>query len=116
MEIQFLKLFLTIVREGNLSRAADKLFITQPTLSRQLSDIEKQLDENIKLIGHKNAFANICLIIIDNALDIIKQRNISQGKIIISLREQNNKITLIIEDNGGGVLVEPKGKIFEPYL
>ncbi len=79
-------------------------------------NIEKQLDENIKLIGHKNAFANICLIIIDNALDIIKQRNISQGKIIISLREQNNKITLIIEDNGGGIEIKPIDKIFEVFV
>lgn len=53
MEIQFLKLFLTIVREGNLSRAADKLFITQPTLSRQLSDIEKQLDVQLFVRGKR---------------------------------------------------------------
>lgn len=43
MNTEFLKIFLTIVSEGNLSKAADKLFMTQPTLSRQLAEMEEHL-------------------------------------------------------------------------
>ena len=35
MEIRVLRYFLTVVREENITRAADILHITQPTLSRQ---------------------------------------------------------------------------------
>ena len=35
MEIRVLKYFLTIAREENITRAAEQLHITQPTLSRQ---------------------------------------------------------------------------------
>ena len=37
MEIRVLRYFLAVVREEGISRAADALHITQPTLSRQLS-------------------------------------------------------------------------------
>lgn len=43
MEIRVLRYFLTLAREGNISKAAEALFITQPTLSRQLADLEAEL-------------------------------------------------------------------------
>ena len=43
MEIRVLRYFITIAREGNVSRAADALHITQPTLSRQLMQLEEEL-------------------------------------------------------------------------
>lgn len=43
MEIRILRYFITIAREGNVSRAAAALHITQPTLSRQLTQLEEEL-------------------------------------------------------------------------
>ena len=43
MEIRVLRYFLTVVREEGISRAAEALHITQPTLSRQLSQLEEEL-------------------------------------------------------------------------
>lgn len=43
MEIRVLRYFLTVVREEGISRAAEVLHITQPTLSRQLSQMEEEL-------------------------------------------------------------------------
>ena len=43
MEIRVLKYFLTVVREGGINRAAEALHITQPTLSRQLSQLEEEV-------------------------------------------------------------------------
>ncbi|MDO4541361.1 MAG: LysR family transcriptional regulator [Bacillota bacterium] len=43
MELRTLRYFLTLAREENISRAAEALYITQPTLSRQLGDLEKEL-------------------------------------------------------------------------
>lgn len=43
MEFRVLKYFLTVVREENITKAANVLHITQPTLSRQLAQLEDDL-------------------------------------------------------------------------
>ena len=43
MELRVLRYFLTLAREESISRAAEALYITQPTLSRQLAELEEEL-------------------------------------------------------------------------
>lgn len=43
MELRILRYFLTVVREENISRAAKILHVTQPTLSRQIAQLEVEL-------------------------------------------------------------------------
>lgn len=43
MDLRVLNYFLVVAKEGNITRAADILHITQPTLSRQLKDLEEEL-------------------------------------------------------------------------
>lgn len=43
MEFRVLSYFLAVAKEENISKAAEILHITQPTLSRQLSELEKEL-------------------------------------------------------------------------
>lgn len=53
MELRTLRYFLTTATEGNITRAADVLHVTQPTLSRQLMDLEKELGTTLVLRGKK---------------------------------------------------------------
>ena len=43
MELRVLRYFLTVAREENITKAAEVLHMTQPTLSRQLSQLEEEL-------------------------------------------------------------------------
>ena len=52
MEIRVLRYFLAVVREEGINRAAEVLHITQPTLSRQLAQLEEEV--GVKLF-HRGA-------------------------------------------------------------
>ncbi len=54
MEIRVLKYFLTVAREGSITGAANALHLTQPTLSRQLMDLEKELGHKLLIRGKYN--------------------------------------------------------------
>lgn len=43
MEIRVLRYFLTVAREENITRAAELLHLTQPTLSRQIAQMEDEM-------------------------------------------------------------------------
>ena len=53
MELRTLRYFLTTANEGNISRAADILHVTQPTLSRQLMELERELGAVLMVRGKK---------------------------------------------------------------
>ena len=47
MEIRVLRYFLMVAREENITKAAELLHITQPTLSRQLMQLEEELGKKL---------------------------------------------------------------------
>ncbi len=47
MEIRVLQYFLEIAREGNMSRAAETLHVSQPTLSKQIKNLEMELGKKL---------------------------------------------------------------------
>lgn len=51
MEFRVLKYFLTVAKEGSITGAANSLHLTQPTLTRQLQDLEKKLGQKLLIRG-----------------------------------------------------------------
>lgn len=52
MELRVLNYFLVVAREENFTKAANMLHVTQPTLSRQIADLEREL--GVKLFVRSN--------------------------------------------------------------
>lgn len=53
MEIRVLNYFLTVAREQSITKAAEVLHVTQPTLSRQLMQLEEELDVQLFVRGKR---------------------------------------------------------------
>lgn len=54
MDIRVLRYFLTIAREESISGAADFLHLTQPTLSRQIRELEEEIGTTLLIRGNRN--------------------------------------------------------------
>lgn len=53
MDLRVLRYFLAVAREESISGAADYLHLSQPTLSRQLMDLEKELGKTLFIRGSR---------------------------------------------------------------
>lgn len=53
MEVRVLRYFLAVAREQSISGAAKQLHVTQPTLSRQLQDLEHELGKQLLVRGSR---------------------------------------------------------------
>lgn len=53
MELRVLKYFLTVAEKESITKAAESLYITQPTLSRQLIDLEEEVGKKLFIRGKK---------------------------------------------------------------
>ena len=54
MELRTVHYFLIVANEGNITKAANRIHITQPTLSRQLMQLEEELGVTLFERGKNN--------------------------------------------------------------
>lgn len=99
MEIRVLRYFLTVVREGGINRAAEVLHITQPTLSRQLSQLEEEVGVKLFHRGSRKITltnegillrrrAEEILSLVDRTeRELIEQEELVEGRIVIGCGE-----------------------------
>ncbi len=53
MELRVLEYFLAVAEEGSISKAAEHLHLTQPTLSRQIKELEDSLGKQLFIRGSR---------------------------------------------------------------
>ncbi len=90
--------------------------IVSSALSNNNIEIEIDIDKQLKLNTFKNEYEQVILNIISNAKDVMISNKIEKPKISIECKKVGALIELFIEDNGGGITVKPRNKIFEPYF
>ncbi|MDD2888832.1 MAG: HAMP domain-containing sensor histidine kinase [Aliarcobacter sp.] len=74
------------------------------------------IQKNPELTGYKNDYSQVLINIINNAKDVLVQRKIENPYIKISIFEENGNIITTVEDNAGGIKVDPIEKIFDPFF
>lgn len=69
---------------------------------------------NVKLVTGE--LSEVILNILNNAKDVLLEKNIDEPWVKIDLKIAQNKAIITIEDNGGGIKKDVMPKIFEPYF
>ena len=98
MELRLLEYFLTVVREENISRAAEMLHMTQPTLSRQMKELEDELHTTLFIRGKRLTLTNSGVMLRRRAEEVVSLMN----KIDSEFREQE-EISGVISVGSGGL-------------
>lgn len=95
MEIRVLEYFLAAAREQSFSKAADSLHLTQPTLSRQLKDLESELGKQLFIRSSKK------LSLTDDGMILRKRAE----EIIDLVRKTENEINNNDEQLSGDIYI-----------
>lgn len=53
MDLRLLEYFLAVAKTGNITKAAEQLHVTQPTISRQLMELEEQMGAPLMIRGKR---------------------------------------------------------------
>lgn len=111
MEIRTLQYFLTVVREENISRAADILHITQPTLSRQMTQLEEELGTRLFIRGRHLTLTDAGVMLRRRAEEVIDLINKIENEI-----EEQNEVGGVISIGSGALIVSQSlPKIMEDF-
>lgn len=105
MELRVLRYFLMVVQEKNISQASARLHVSQPTVSRQLKELETELDttlfergnRTIQLTPDGEYFANQArqiLSLTDKTLANIHQDKDISGAVFIGSAEARSMLTV----------------------
>ncbi len=95
MEIRVLRYFLTVVQEQSITKAASVLHITQPTLSRQLAQLEAEI--GVKLFergSRKITLTNEGILLRRRAEEILQLVDKTEKEIIIQEEQVEGRITI----------------------
>ena len=100
--------------ETSLNKALD---IVSVSLENNFITLNIEHSENELLVdGVINELTQVFINILNNSKDILNENNIQEKLIEIKFLKENNKITITIQDNAGGVKEDIIHKIFDPYF
>ena len=113
MELRVLRYFLTVAKEQSFTKAAEQLHITQPTLSRQISGLEEELETVLfNRNGRNITLTDEGLLLKRRALEIIDL----EDKIVDEFKENEDVVDGVITIGCGEfAAVETLAKIIEGY-
>jgi signal transduction histidine kinase len=92
------------------------LRIVGKSITNQDIAIDVEIPHDEYIVGYKSEYEHVILNLLSNAKDAIIASRRQGGRILIRLESGEKNIRLIIQDNGGGIKIEPIDKIFEPYV
>ncbi len=95
MELRVLQYFLAVAREQTVSGAAEYLHLSQPTLSRQLKDLEAELGKQLFIRGNRK------ITLTDEGMTLRKRAE----EIMELVRKTENEIMLSDENITGEVYI-----------
>jgi signal transduction histidine kinase len=83
-----------------------------------LKEVRVKFDNSHALhyYGHHNELKQVIIILLSNALEAFESRQIKDRRLIFMIKKDHERLSLVIEDNAGGIAKETLEHIFDPYF
>ncbi|NOR58895.1 MAG: sensor histidine kinase [Sulfurimonas sp.] len=94
----------------------EALFIIESSLNYHEIKVDFSVSDELNTLGYKNEYSQVILNILNNAKNILLEREIENPYIKVEIKEGDNFAIVKIGDNGGGIDKKILDKIFEPYF
>lgn len=94
----------------------DVLKLTKASLEQNSIRLEVRLEQETPFETYKNELTQVIINLIKNAQDVLQERSVENPLIIIHAYDKKALKVVEISDNGGGILLDIKDKIFDPYF
>ncbi len=96
----------------------DVLNITRTSINNNHIELTEQLhyNEPIKVTTIPKELSQVIINILNNARDVLKEKNIEHPSIVIELKKDDKNAIITIEDNAKGIPEDILPKIFDPYF
>lgn len=78
-------------------------------------EIDNRVKDGLFLNGYLNEFQQVIINLLNNAKDAMREREVKNKRIDITLNSDSSYLYILIEDNGGGVKESILDRVFEPY-
>jgi signal transduction histidine kinase len=94
----------------------EAIAIIEPSLQKHNIALDFQKESEYELRSYPNELKQIIIVLLNNAKDILTNRNVYGAKIKVKVTHRDEKIVIVVCDNGGGMTKSVMKKIFEPYF
>lgn len=92
------------------------LELLRPALTAKGISISITEQPEVSMFGYSNEYAQVLLILLNNAMDALVEQNVAAPRIDINITRTNAHCVVTIADNGGGISTDVMPKIFDPYF
>ncbi|HEX5330196.1 ATP-binding protein [Sulfuricurvum sp.] len=90
--------------------------IIQTRIQYEKVQMHCEIGENVFIETYANEVVQVLINIVNNAIDILVERNQIDRHIWINIMHNSEHVTISVEDNGGGIANSIIDHVFDPYF
>ena len=90
--------------------------LVEPHFASEGTQVQIEVPQDPMLMGYPNEYAQVLVNLLGNAQDAIEATRPGQGRILITLAQDEGQGCVTIQDNGGGIPMDVMEKVFDPYF
>jgi len=95
---------------------ANTLTLIEDSFKKQNITIEVNAKDDPAINGYRNEFAQVLLNILNNARDVLTEREVVDPMVTITIGIEGDRAVASVADNAGGIPEEIMEQIFDPYF